>query len=99
MPSKTRSASAKPFSTLPSSAMISAARFRDGSLMPEASGWSWMTGAPGAIDCSGSRIAGRTSYSTRIASHARCASSGSSAATTATRSPTNRTLESSITAS
>ena len=35
-----------------------------GSLMPEASGWSWMTGAPGAIDCSGSRMAGRTSYST-----------------------------------
>jgi hypothetical protein len=63
------------------------------------SGWSWITGAPGAIACSGSSSAGRTSYSTSMASQARRATSGSSAATTATRSPTKRTLRSSITAS
>jgi hypothetical protein len=67
--------------------------------MPDASGSSWITGAPGAIACSGSRTAGSGSYSTSIARHALSASSGSSAATTATRSPTNRTLSSSMTAS
>ena len=59
------------------------------------SGSSWITGAPGAMACSMSSTAGRTSYSTSISRSASSAMARLSAATAATRSPTKRTLESS----
>src|SRR5712691_5701636 len=53
---------------------------------------SWICGAPGCFACAGSATAGSTSYSTATSSAASLASSGVSAMTTATGSPTWQTL-------
>ena len=97
--SKTRAAEVKPLSTSPTSTSIFAARFLAASSMPVESSSSWMTGAPSSMARSGSRTGGSNSYSTSMSAQAFSASTGVSAATAATRSPTKRTFVSSITVS
>ena len=84
-------------SASPMLACIWATMLRLASLILMASGSSWMIGARPLMASSGSKTAGRISYSTSMASMAFWHSSGVSAATIATRSPTWRTLLSRLT--